>query len=201
MTRIPYRSADVLPQGIPPLNLFRMMAYSPSTLPHILSLGTAIFRDTSLPAHLRELLCLMNANRLCCEYQWKQHVPTARQNNVSEQQITALLAGDLSSDIWSSEEKALLAFIDQVIERPEIEDEVFENARAFFGDQSLVELVTMQVGISKLLLIRHEAMLTNLILQGFYYSLARIATTFHVDVEQPNKEEPQKVQKVQIVRN
>lgn len=38
--RIPYRSASVLPSGIPPLNLFRLLAHSPSTFGHSLSLGT-----------------------------------------------------------------------------------------------------------------------------------------------------------------
>src|SRR3954468_5014225 len=96
MSRIPYRDASVLPPGIPPLNLFRMMAHSPTTLPHLLSLGTAVFRDTSLSPHFRELVCLLNAKRLSCEYQWKQHVPIAKQNGVTETQIGAILAGKIS---------------------------------------------------------------------------------------------------------
>jgi len=171
MSRIPYRDGSVLPPGIPPLNLFRMMAHSPSTLPHILSLGTAVFRDTSLPPHLRELICLLNAKRLSCEYQWKQHVPIARQNDVTEEQIAALLAGNISGEEWSLEEKALLAFLDQVIRSPEVEEDVFVKARSYFSDQVLVEVVTMQ---------------------GFYYSLSRIATIFHVDVEQSNRGDTQR---------
>lgn len=131
MSRIPYRDASVLPPGIPPLNLFRMMAYSPSTLPHLLSLGTAIFRDTSVSPHLRELICLLTAQRLSCEYQWKQHVPIAKANGVTESQITALLDGSISGEDWSVEEKALLAFLDQVIGSPEVDEDVFEEVRVF----------------------------------------------------------------------
>jgi alkylhydroperoxidase family enzyme len=145
MSRVPYRDATVLPPGIPPLNLFRMMAHSPSTLPHLLSLGTAAFRDTSLTPHLRELLCLWNAKRLHCEYQWKQHLPVAKQNSVTETQIAALLAEDISGEEWSLEERALLAFLDQVISMPEVDDGVFLEARNHFSDQVLVEVVTMQV--------------------------------------------------------
>jgi alkylhydroperoxidase family enzyme len=143
--RIPYRSANVLPAGIPPLNLFRLWAHSPSTLPHSISLGTACFRDTSLPPHHRELLCLLNAKRLSCDYQWKQHVPIARSVGISESQIAALEAGQIGSSVWSAEEKALLAFIDEVIANPEVTDSVFNEARRFLSDQALVEVVTMQV--------------------------------------------------------
>jgi len=149
MSRIPYRDGSVLPPGIPPLNLFRMWAHSPSTLPHIISLGTAVFRDTSLSPHLRELVCLLNAKRMSCEYQWKQHVPIAKQNSVTDKQIAALLAGDISGSQWSLEEKALLAFLDQVIAGPEVEEDAFVNARDHFSDQVLVEVVTMQASSRK----------------------------------------------------
>jgi alkylhydroperoxidase family enzyme len=143
--RIPYRPASVLPKGIPPLNLFRMWAHSPSTLPHVLSLGTACFRDTSLSPYQRGLICLLNANRVKCEYQWKQHVPIAKAAGVSDAQIAALAAADISGSLWSQEDKALLHFLDAVIEGPEVSEPVFERARGFFSDQILVEVVTIQV--------------------------------------------------------
>ncbi|TVY54340.1 hypothetical protein LCER1_G004956 [Lachnellula cervina] len=164
--RIPYRPASVLPKGIPPLNLFRVWAHSPSTLPHVLSLGTACFRDTSLRPYQRGLVCLLNASRVKCEYQWKQHVPLAKVAGVSEAQIAALSATDISASAWSEEDKAFLHFLNAVIDGPEVSEPVFEKARAFFSDQVLVEVVTIQ---------------------GFYYSLARIATVFRVDVEKPSR--------------
>jgi AhpD family alkylhydroperoxidase len=57
---------------------------------------------------MRELLCLLNAQRLSCEYQWKQHVAIARTAGVSESQIAALGDGDIYSRVWSTQEKALL---------------------------------------------------------------------------------------------
>ncbi|TVY75624.1 hypothetical protein LSUE1_G006868 [Lachnellula suecica] len=165
-TRIPYRPANVLPKGIPPLNLFRMWAHSPSTLPHVLSLGTACFRDTSLSPYQRGLICLLNASRVKCEYQWKQHVPIAKAAGVSDSQIAALAVAEISGSLWSQEDRALLQFLDAVIEGPEVSEPVFERVRGFFSDQVLVEVVTIQ---------------------GFYYSLARIATVFRVDVESSSK--------------
>jgi len=160
--RIPYRPAAVLPAGIPPLNLFRLWAHSPSTLPHAISLGTACFRDTSLTPFQRELVCLLNAKRLSCEYQCTQHIQIAKAIGFTEGQIEALTSGNITSTVWSESEKALLAFVDEVISGPEVSDKVFEKARRCYSDQVLVEVVTMQ---------------------GFYYSLARIATVFRVDLE------------------
>jgi len=90
-------------------------------------------------------VCLLNAQRLCCEYQCKQHIQIARTTGVSDAQIEALSAGDITSDVWSNQEKALLAFVDEVIAGPEVSDLVFDNARRCFSDQTLVEVVTMQV--------------------------------------------------------
>lgn len=143
--RIPYRPASVLPAGIPPLNLFRLWAHSPSTLPHAISLGTACFRDTSLTPFQRELVCLLNAKRLSCDYQCKQHIQIAKSVGFTNSQVEALMAGDTTSDVWSKSEKALLAYVDEVIAGPEVSDKVFENVRRCYSDQILVEVVTMQV--------------------------------------------------------
>ena len=96
-------------------------------------------------------MCLLTANRLQCEYLWKQHVQIARQSSVEEAKIAALAAGDISGDLWSAEEEALLAYLDEVIGGPEVSDAVFAQARKFYSDQVLVEVVTMQVRTHSLL--------------------------------------------------
>jgi len=94
---------------------------------------------------MRELVCLLNAMRLKCEYQWKQHCQIAKSTGVPEAQISAIAAGDITGDMWSTEEKALLAFLDAVIGGPEVDDEIFSEAKSHFPDQVLVEVVTLQV--------------------------------------------------------
>ncbi|KAE9363968.1 hypothetical protein N431DRAFT_497700 [Stipitochalara longipes BDJ] len=170
--RIPYRPASCLPKGIPPLNLFLMWAHSPSTLPHAISLGTACFRDTSLSPYNRELVCLLTAHRLSCDYQWKQHVQIAKATGVSAAKIEAIKADQITGEKFSEVEKALLAFLDEVLKGPEVGDSVFEEARKHFSDQALVEVVTMQ---------------------GFYYSLARVATVFRVDPESSGRDTAREV--------
>lgn len=142
--RIPYRPASCLPKGIPPLNLFLMWAHSPSTLPHAISLGTACFRDTSLSPYNRELVCLLTAHRLSCDYQWKQHVQIAKATGVPGAKIEAIKADQITGDEFSELERALLAFLDEVLKGPEVSDAVFGEARKYFSDQALVEVVTMQ---------------------------------------------------------
>ncbi|TVY13917.1 hypothetical protein LARI1_G007639, partial [Lachnellula arida] len=131
----------------------------------------AFARNSLFPRHLtpsyqRGLVCLLNASRIKCEYQWKQHVPLAKAAGVSEAQIAALSAAEISGPAWSEEDKALLRFLNAVIDGPEVSEPVFEKAREFFSDRVLVEVVTIQ---------------------WFYYSLARIATVFRVDIENPSR--------------
>lgn len=151
-----------------------MWAHSPSTLPHAISLGTACFRDTSLSPHNRELVCLLTAHRLSCDYQWKQHVQIAKATGVPGAKIEAIKADQITGDEFSELERVLLAFLDEVLKGPEVSDAVFGEARKYFSDQALVEVVTMQ---------------------GFYYSLARIATVFQVDPESFTRETAKEVVK------
>ena len=45
-------------------------------------------------------------------------------------------------------EKALLAFLDEVIKGSDVNDTVFAEAKKHFSDQALVEVVTMQASHS-----------------------------------------------------
>jgi hypothetical protein len=63
---------------------------------------------------------------------------------VSGGKIAAIKAGQITDDEFSEVEKALLAFVAEVIAGPEVSDPVFETARKHFSDQALVEVVTMQ---------------------------------------------------------
>jgi hypothetical protein len=69
----------------------------------------------------------------------------ARKAGVSESQIAALTAGDIDSDIWSNQERVLLAFMDAVMAGPDVSDAVFNDARRRFSDRALVEIVTLPV--------------------------------------------------------
>ena len=69
----------------------------------------------------------------------------ARHTSVDEAKIAALAVGDILGNTWSIEEKALLAFTDEVIGGPEVSERVFAEARKYHSDQTLVEVVTMQV--------------------------------------------------------
>lgn len=63
-------------------------------------------------------------------------------------QISAIAAGNIDGEMWSEEEKALLSFLDAVIAGPEVDDETFSTAKMYFSDQTLVEVVTLQVSWS-----------------------------------------------------
>ncbi|EPE31432.1 AhpD-like protein [Glarea lozoyensis ATCC 20868] len=139
-----------------------MLAHSPSTLPHLLSLGTACFRETSLSVYTSELVSLWVAKRTSSEYHWKKHVPAARTAGLTEDQISAVASGNLVEAVWSEQDMALITFLDAVLSGPEVSQAIFSKAREHFSDQALVEVV---------------------VIQGYFYSMARIVTVFGVDLE------------------
>jgi len=89
-------------------------------------------------------VCLLTAHRLSCDYQWKQHVQIAKATGVPAAKIDAIKADQITGEGFSEIEKALLAFLDEVLKGPEVSDLVFEEARKHFSDQALVEVVSMQ---------------------------------------------------------
>lgn len=146
MPRIPYPPAESFPPELPGANMLRMWSHSVSTLRPGLALGTACISKISLPKYNRELLTLYCSVKFKSEYIWTRHVDGASKNGVTERQLQALKQGDIyNHDIWNEKSMAFLAFLDDVIDHPVATDDTFDEARRWFDDKQMVEMVTAQV--------------------------------------------------------
>jgi alkylhydroperoxidase family enzyme len=65
-------------------------------------------------------VCLLTAHRLSCDYQWKQHVQIAKATGVPAAKIDAIKADQITGEGFSEIEKALLAFLDEVLKGPRL---------------------------------------------------------------------------------
>ncbi|UNI22277.1 hypothetical protein JDV02_008179 [Purpureocillium takamizusanense] len=161
MARLPYVSADSFPPGLPPANMLRMWAHSTATLRPGLALGTACITALSISPFHREALALYCSVKFECEYIWNRHTDDARKAGLTDSHLQALRSHDISNrDVWTEEQMALLAFLGDVIDRPEATDTTFLEAGKWFNEQQIVEIITAQ---------------------GFYYMWARVATTLRVE--------------------
>lgn len=136
MARLPYidpRSASpqVLEalEGLPQLNIFRMLAHADSAFLPYLGLAGTLLAQLELDPKLRELAILLVARRCGAEYEWIQHTGISRAIGLTEEQITAVQENDLRAACLDPNAQAVLGFTAAVLEQPRAEDLVFAVRR------------------------------------------------------------------------
>ena len=101
---------------------------------------TAIRNRSSLPPALREMVILRVAVLNRAPYEFNAHMPHAKAAGVSDEQLDALRAGELSAE-FNDVERAALALTDTMTRDVQVSDALFEPLREYFDDRALVELV------------------------------------------------------------
>ncbi|KAG7076082.1 beta-glucuronidase [Colletotrichum scovillei] len=170
MARLPY--PDV--KGAP-LNISKLLAHSPATVNHWSKIAGAHFKDLELSSKNRELVILLSTAKFRSTYEWTHHSTVSAKEGVTDAQREVIVQagrqkgyfsaqGKLESlaELFTSKEKALLLFIEAVIDGPEVADELWTKAKTEFSDREVVEMIT---------------------LQGFYYTFSRLTTVLNVELE------------------
>jgi 4-carboxymuconolactone decarboxylase len=176
VARLPYPDPESAPepvrealQGLPPLNIFRMLAHAETALRPFLRFGGTILGRLELDPKLRELAILQVA--VCSEarYEWVQHVAIGRQVGLSGEQIAALERdqADTSSSL-SELERAVVAFASEVVAGPRVSDAAFAAVSRWLSPREIVEL---------------------LLTIGNYLMLARVMTTLELEIDDPAGEQ------------
>jgi 4-carboxymuconolactone decarboxylase len=125
MAAIPYPDPEAVPGlaevyagiggiGRPVLNLYRVMGHSPQGLQAYIGLSHFVRDNSSLPSQLRELAILQTGVSLGCEYERVHHTAIARQADVPEAKIAAVLDG--RRNVFEGAELAVLEYARQVAE-------------------------------------------------------------------------------------
>lgn len=121
--------------------LYRMLLHSPPIADGWLHMGTGVRYEGTLDGRSRELAICRVGQLNDARYEWEAHVPLARREGVSDEQIEALASWE-ASDRFDGRGRALLAYVDAMTRDVQVPDEVFEAVRAHFGPRDLVELTT-----------------------------------------------------------
>lgn len=173
MARIPYVHKDKAPKevadifakmeanGAPVLNLWKMAANSPATLPHLIRLGNALLTKTTLSPKLREMAILRVAQLLGCEYEKQAHVPFGLEVGMTPVQVKDIGSWE-SSQAFDPAERAVLRFTDEVAKVGVVRDETFAALAGHLD-------ATMTMELAQTI--------------GFYGMLARVLLAFRVDLE------------------
>ena len=140
---------------LPPLHIFQTMAHAESAFVPLLQLNTVMNRESALsPKHI-ELTILHAANQEGGEYEWVQHVPTSAEAGTSDVQREALQKRDYDPNLWDPAERALFAYLEQVVAQTKATPDVWTELGAHFSEREIVE-ITLIHGMYRTLAILTE---------------------------------------------
>lgn len=148
-SRIPYPPLDALspakharafgPLGL--LNVSHMAMHASDGLwAAQAALGRATI-DADLDPRLREMVILRTAWLDRSEYELFHHRTLARRAGLDEAEVAAIVGGDV--DAFAAPERALLAFVDQVVRDASPGDDVLAGMRRHYPDRFVFDVVVV----------------------------------------------------------
>lgn len=118
-------------------NIFGTMAYQPDVLGGCTQINNGIRED--LPENMRELAYLKSSQVNRCEYCSHYHKQAARNAGVTDEQLAAI-GNYTGSDKFNDQEKAILAYAEQLTSRADVDDDTVTRVKEFLNDTQLVTL-------------------------------------------------------------
>ena len=156
----PSPDATALLDRLPPLNIFRMLSWSPPALDGFVRMGTALLYKGQLDAVLREL-AIVRVGHLCgSDYEVRQHEHSLRELGVDADAIEAVARGEWVGKLPAGACEAL-ALAEQMV-AGRATGQALEAVRAALGEGAAVELT---------------------VVIGYYLMVSRVLTTLDVDIE------------------
>lgn len=135
--------ASMMPEGVPPIRLFRTFA---KNLPMTRAMGGwgsyELSRDLSLSLRDREIVIDRTCARCGCEYEWGVHVAFfAERAGLGGEQVTSLTHGSAADACWVDErDRVLIEVVDRLHETSDIDEELYTRASAVLGEPELLDL-------------------------------------------------------------
>jgi alkylhydroperoxidase family enzyme len=134
--------ARIMPAGVPPLVLFRTMARNPRIFERIFAGG--LLDKGALSLRQREIVIDRTTARLGAEYEWGVHIAFfAEKVSFDADRIAATVRGPSDAPCWSADEQALLAAVDDLVDRRTIADETWTALTTHFDEAQIIEVIAL----------------------------------------------------------
>jgi len=157
--------AAMMPPGVDPIRLFRTFVVNLPMAQAMLPWGRhELGRTLSITLRQREILIDRTCARCGCEYEWGVHVAFfAERAGLTGEQIASLTAGDPGDPCWDSDaERLLIRAADELHDRNDIGDELWDSLLRHFDQPQLLDIV---------------------MLCGWYHAISFTATAARVELE------------------
>ncbi|PIF31073.1 AhpD family alkylhydroperoxidase [Flavobacterium sp. 9] len=120
---------------------------APEAYQALMNLEKYISTTSLTPVH-KELIKIRASQINGCAYCINMHTADGRKHGITEQKIYLLNAWR-EADVYTEEEKAILALTEQVtLITNHISDEVYQNAANLFDDKYLAEIILLIITIN-----------------------------------------------------
>ena len=132
----------IMPPGLEPLVLFRTMARNPRIFAKLFAGG--LLDKGALSLRQRELVIDRTTARLGCEYEWGVHVALfAKRVGFGAAETAATVTGGAQAECWSLPEQALVALVDDLVDRRTIGDETWQTLVTHFDETQILETIAI----------------------------------------------------------
>jgi len=132
------------------INIYRLMLHSPALANAWFDLNQAVRYGTQIDGQSRELAVIRVAILNDVEYVQRAHGPAyALKEGLTPEQVTAV-GNWRDSNLFSEQQRALLAYTDAMTREIDVADAVFAELRKHFSERQVVEL-TMLIGAYNML--------------------------------------------------
>lgn len=131
-----------MPPGLEPLILFRTMAKSPRVFARMFAGG--LLDKGPLSLRRREVVIDRTTARLGCEYEWGVHIALfAGKAGFGAAEIAATVDGASDDACWTADEQALLALVDDLVDRRTLSDTTWATLTAHFDETQILEAIAL----------------------------------------------------------
>jgi 4-carboxymuconolactone decarboxylase len=120
--------------------LYQALLNSPPIAAGWEQLLTAVRNRTTIPADLRELVILRVAVLNRAEFEFAAHAPHARLAGVSGPQLQAVHDWTARSELFSADQRLVLALCDRMTRDVDVPDELWHSVQKRFDPREVVEL-------------------------------------------------------------
>ncbi|HKP63166.1 MAG TPA: carboxymuconolactone decarboxylase family protein [Polyangiales bacterium] len=155
------RLDELMPPGVPPIWLFRVLARDERLFAR--SIGAGLLDRGHVPLRDREIVILRVCANNRSQYEWGVHVAGfSAKAKLSEQQVRATLSSELDAECWSARDRLLLRLCDALHAGTTVDSALWSELSAEFTPEALLEL---------------------LLLNGFYRTISILTNTLEMPLE------------------
>ena len=126
-------------RGAEPLNMHRALAHAPHVFQAWVDMAYALREQTTTPRHVRELVILRVLHVVGGDYELAQHQSMGLSCGLTAEQVAAVLHWR-DSDVFDGCQRALLAYVDELVSADSVGDAAFAALGEHFDEQEIVEL-------------------------------------------------------------